>query len=265
MNATGGSLTMLGREQARDLGERLRSEKVAAVMCSELSRAVQTAEIAAGVLGLPVRVRERLHEFPAGDYLGHPLRARLLRPGWSGPGSPATSRVGVPGGETGRETADRVLGVLEEVADQFRGETVLVVTPRRRDPRAVGRDRARVSPTHRPSDRRPQRLVVRVRARRRRRGAWPAELPEQAAVRRRRGRLEHLVAHLGRHLAQRAVHVELGEAVHGGPAGHVGALAAFGRERARTSTSSSRTALRTPYGPARVAGVVRGRPRPRVR
>ena len=36
--------------------------------------------------------------------------------------------AGVPGGETGHETADRVLGVLEDVADQFRGETVLVVS-----------------------------------------------------------------------------------------------------------------------------------------
>ena len=30
MNAAGGSLTALGREQARDLGERLRQERVAA-------------------------------------------------------------------------------------------------------------------------------------------------------------------------------------------------------------------------------------------
>ena len=50
MNESGGSLTTLGREQARELGERLRTEKIAAVMCSELSRAVQTAEIAAAVL-----------------------------------------------------------------------------------------------------------------------------------------------------------------------------------------------------------------------
>jgi 2,3-bisphosphoglycerate-dependent phosphoglycerate mutase len=127
MNATGGSLTMQGRKQAHDLGERLRSEKVAAVMCSELSRAVQTAEIAAGVLGLPVRVRERLHEFPAGDYLGHPYEHHffdgMVRTWLAGD----LSR-GVPGGETGQETADRVLGVLEDVADQFRGETVLVVS-----------------------------------------------------------------------------------------------------------------------------------------
>lgn len=126
MNATGGSLTPLGRAQARELGERLRSEKVAAVMCSELSRAVQTAEIAAGVLGLPVRVREQLHEFPAGDYLGRPYDHGffdgMVRSWLAGDLS-----AGVPGGETGRETADRVFAVLDDVTDEFRGETVLVV------------------------------------------------------------------------------------------------------------------------------------------
>jgi 2,3-bisphosphoglycerate-dependent phosphoglycerate mutase len=127
LNAAGGSLTMRGREQARELGERLRVERVAAVVCSELSRAVQTAEIAAGVLGLPVRVRERLHEFPAGDYLGRPYEHGLFDPmasAWLA----GDLSAGVPGGETGRQTADRVLGVLEEYADQFRGETVVVVS-----------------------------------------------------------------------------------------------------------------------------------------
>ena len=127
MNATGGSLTTLGREQAHDLGDRLRAERVAAVVCSELSRAVQTAEIAAGVLGLPVRVRERLHEYPAGDYLGRPYERGFfdaLVTSWLA----GDLAAGVPGGETGRETADRVLAVLEDLADQYRGETVLVVS-----------------------------------------------------------------------------------------------------------------------------------------
>jgi len=127
MNATGGSLTVLGREQARGLGERLRSERIAAVVCSELSRAVQTAEIAAGVLGLPVRVRERLQEFPAGDWLGRPFDAAVFDPmvdRWLA----GDLEAGVPGGETGRETSGRVLAVLDELADQHRGETVLVVT-----------------------------------------------------------------------------------------------------------------------------------------
>lgn len=127
MNATGGSLTTLGRQQSRDLGERLRPERVAAVVCSELSRAVQTAEIAAGVLGLPVRVRERLQEYPAGDFLGRPYEHGFfdaMVTSWLA----GDLAAGVPGGETGRETADRVLGVLEDLADQFRGETVLVVS-----------------------------------------------------------------------------------------------------------------------------------------
>ncbi len=127
MNESGGSLTTLGRQQARELGERMRSEKVAAVVCSELSRAVQTAEIAAAVLGLPVRVRERLHEYPAGDYLGrtyeHGFFDAMVRSWLAG-----DLDAGVPGGETGRETADRVLVVLDEIADLSRGETVLVVS-----------------------------------------------------------------------------------------------------------------------------------------
>jgi broad specificity phosphatase PhoE len=127
MGASGGSLTRLGRAQARELGQRLSSERVAAVVCSELSRAVQTAEIAAGVLGLPVRVRERLQEFPAGDFLGRPYEHGFFDPmvrSWLA----GDLSAGVPGGETGRKTADRVLGVLEDLADDFRGETVLVVT-----------------------------------------------------------------------------------------------------------------------------------------
>lgn len=127
MGVSGGSLTAVGREEARALGERLRSERVAAVVTSELSRAVQTAEIAAAVVGVPVRVRERLHEFAVGDFLGReydPVLFHDVLAAWlEGDLEPS-----VPGGETGREVVDRVMPVLEEIADQFRGETVLVVT-----------------------------------------------------------------------------------------------------------------------------------------
>jgi broad specificity phosphatase PhoE len=127
MGVSGGSLSLVGRRQARELGERLLGEKVAGVVCSELSRAVQTAEIAAAVLGLPVKVRERLQEFAVGDYLG-----RDFDPVFFGDvlGSWLRGELdpGVPGGETGTQVLDRVMPVLDEVADQFRGETVLVVT-----------------------------------------------------------------------------------------------------------------------------------------
>ena len=124
---SGGSLTALGRRQARELGERLRSERVAGIVCSELSRAVQTAELAAAVLGLPVTVRTGLEEFDVGDE-----RGRAYDPGVFDPVMAAWSKGelgrSVSGGESGREAADRVLSVLDEVADSFRGETVLAVT-----------------------------------------------------------------------------------------------------------------------------------------
>jgi broad specificity phosphatase PhoE len=127
LGVAGGSLTVVGRDEARALGERLRSERIAGVVCSELSRAVQTAEIAAAVLGLPVRVREGLHEISGGDYVGRPFDpeffAAVLGSWLKGDLEP-----GVPGGETGRQVVDRVVPVLEDVADEFRGETVLVVT-----------------------------------------------------------------------------------------------------------------------------------------
>jgi broad specificity phosphatase PhoE len=74
-----------------------------------------------------VRVREHLQEFPAGDYLGRPFDPEFFGPmvvSWLA----GDLSAGVPGGETGRQTADRVLAVLDDVADQFRGETMLVVS-----------------------------------------------------------------------------------------------------------------------------------------
>jgi broad specificity phosphatase PhoE len=124
---SGGSLTARGRDQARELGERLRSERVAGVVCSELSRAVQTAELAAAVLGLPVTVRTGLQEFDVGDERGREYDPEVFDPIMAAWRSGELARS-VSGGETGHEAADRVLTVLDEVADSFRGETVLAVT-----------------------------------------------------------------------------------------------------------------------------------------
>ncbi len=127
MTAAGGSLTALGRDQSRVLGEQLSGERVAGIVTSDLARAVQTAELVARVLDLPVKVREGLQEFPPGDFWGRPYDHAFfgdLAKAWLA----GDLAVGVPGGETGRQAADRVLAVLDELADQFRGETVLVVS-----------------------------------------------------------------------------------------------------------------------------------------
>ena len=68
----GGWLTPLGRRQAAALATDLADRRVAAIWCSDMSRAVQTAEIAAAVLDVPVRVRAGLREASWGSFLGQP-------------------------------------------------------------------------------------------------------------------------------------------------------------------------------------------------
>ena len=124
----GGSLTTRGRAQARRLGEELRGERVAAVVSSSLSRAVQTGELAAAVLGVEMSVREGLQEVGVGAMHGRPFDPAVAEPvvtAWRR-GDLTASMPG--GGETGTEACARVLPVLESVADTFRGETVLVIS-----------------------------------------------------------------------------------------------------------------------------------------
>ncbi|GCD88343.1 histidine phosphatase family protein [Nocardioides sp. LS1] len=124
----GGSLTALGRTQARALGERLVDERVSRVWTSSLSRAVQTAEIAASVLGTDVVVREGLREYAVGSLAGSGEHesayfAEVFRQWAEGDDSAA-----IAGGDRIGDTVARVQGVLEAIADEHRGETVLVVS-----------------------------------------------------------------------------------------------------------------------------------------
>lgn len=123
----GGSLTRRGREQARALGESLRDRRVAQIWCSDMSRAVQTAEIAASVLGVAVRVRPALREFAVGGFAGEPFTDELFEPVWSA-WMRGDLSAGCPGAESGAEVVRRATPVFDELADQFRGETVLVVS-----------------------------------------------------------------------------------------------------------------------------------------
>ena len=124
----GGSLTARGRAQARRLGEELRGQRIAAVVSSTLSRAVQTGELAAGVLGVEMSVREGLQEVGVGAMHGRPFDPAVAEPvmiAWRR-GDLGAAMPG--GGESGAEACARVLPVLESVADTFRGETVLVIS-----------------------------------------------------------------------------------------------------------------------------------------
>jgi broad specificity phosphatase PhoE len=124
----GGTLTAAGRRQACALAASLAGRRVARIWSSDSSRAVQTAEIVAARLAIDlVTTRKPLREVSLGELLGRPFDARLIHEvtdhWYAGDLSP-----GFPGGENGDQVVARYHDQLEEIADQHRGETVLVIT-----------------------------------------------------------------------------------------------------------------------------------------
>ena len=122
----GGSLTSEGRSQARSLADSLEGRKIAAVWCSDASRAVQTAEIAAARLGVAVSARKSLREVFIGTLMEQPFdygRIEEVCEKWYA----GSLEVRFEEGESGTEVVARHEAQFEEIADLHRGETVLVV------------------------------------------------------------------------------------------------------------------------------------------
>ncbi|RNL60732.1 histidine phosphatase family protein [Nocardioides marmoriginsengisoli] len=123
----GGSLTAEGRSQARALADLVSSRRVAHVWTSDTSRAVQTAEIVAARLSLGVTVTPALREVDIGGLRGQEFSIDAIHA--------VTDRwfegdleARFAGGESGAEVVGRYRAVLEQIVDQHRGETVLVVS-----------------------------------------------------------------------------------------------------------------------------------------
>lgn len=119
-----------GIEQARHLGRHLSSPeftaRIDAVISSDLSRAHETARLAAGHFGHPVIVTPTLRERNFGIYEGHELamqdngRAGLADFDLRCPHSP------VQDGETLTEFAQRVQQAFEALARDYSGNNIMV-------------------------------------------------------------------------------------------------------------------------------------------
>jgi len=125
LSDAGGWLTVTGREQVAALAEQVADRRVAMVWTSTLQRAGESGAVAAAVLGVPVRSLAGLEEFSAGVLVGRehddPELASVFRAWVHG-----DLGRSIPGGETGQEVLDRYREALQTIADQHRGETVLV-------------------------------------------------------------------------------------------------------------------------------------------
>jgi probable phosphoglycerate mutase len=122
----GGSLTRQGRDQARGLARRLRDRGVRHVYTSTYARAVQTAEIAAAHLDVPVTTREGLREFSVGELEGSRADDPFadVYAAWLA----GDLEARIPGGESGAELRHRMHRVLYDIARDHPGHTVLAVS-----------------------------------------------------------------------------------------------------------------------------------------
>lgn len=115
-----GELSELGKRQAAELGERRRRDALSGVYTSDLTRAVQTAEIAFGASGVPVCVDERLRECNYGALNGgsrdlvHSLRARHIDEPF-------------PEGESYRQAVGRVRSFLNDLPTALDGSRIVVI------------------------------------------------------------------------------------------------------------------------------------------
>jgi broad specificity phosphatase PhoE len=116
-----GRLSSRGRAGAVELGARRRSDGLAAVFCSDLGRAVETASLAFDGSGLPVLLDWRLRECDYGEWNGGPVvvvhGSRVARLAEPYPG----------GGESWRQAVERVGRVLADLPLRWAGERVLLV------------------------------------------------------------------------------------------------------------------------------------------
>ncbi|MFF2556865.1 bifunctional RNase H/acid phosphatase [Nocardia sp. NPDC058058] len=122
-------LTELGRQQAANAAKMLAGKgNIAAIVCSPLGRARETAEAAGKALGLPVRVLDGLIETDFGAWEGLTfVEARdhdpELHARWLGDPS-----VAPPGGESFDQVRERVESVRRDLVALYPGANVLVVS-----------------------------------------------------------------------------------------------------------------------------------------
>nr|WP_090577881.1 histidine phosphatase family protein [Paenibacillus sp. OV219] len=110
-----------GRQQARSLANRLKSEEWDYIFASDLIRAKETAEIIAQTMGLHVKTDERLREMYCGEIEGTTLDERVSRWGdeWG------KLELGIEDDET---IMSRGMSFIEDISTSLPGEKVLIIS-----------------------------------------------------------------------------------------------------------------------------------------
>jgi broad specificity phosphatase PhoE len=112
-----------GMVQARAVANRINREfpHISAIYSSPLGRARATADAIGAALGLTPRLRDGLQEMNIGRLDG-------VSPTELWAAAPRDADEAYPGGESGREFVERIMGALYGIVSAHRGETVVAVS-----------------------------------------------------------------------------------------------------------------------------------------
>jgi broad specificity phosphatase PhoE len=114
-------LSPRGVQEALQLGERHREDRLDAVYCSDLQRSYKTAILAFTGRSIPILPDRRLRECDYGSLSQQP--AALVKAQRAG-----HVTVPFPGGESYRQTAERIRSFLADLAERHRpSQTVVIV------------------------------------------------------------------------------------------------------------------------------------------
>jgi broad specificity phosphatase PhoE len=122
-------LNELGRAQAITVLEQLKDVPLTSVYSSDLLRAMQTAELIARQLNLPIFLEPRLREMHLGAWEGMlASKVETSYPQELAERKRDAFNARTPGGEALHEVALRVLEAMDEIAQKRPDESVLVVS-----------------------------------------------------------------------------------------------------------------------------------------
>lgn len=115
------SLNETGRKQARALANRLKDEEWDMIYSSDLSRAMETAEIVSEALGVPVQTDQRLREKDCGKIEGTTINERIAKWGkdWE------TLPLGI---EDEESIIERGTSFISYINENHRDKRVLIVS-----------------------------------------------------------------------------------------------------------------------------------------
>ena len=122
-------LTPKGRQQAEQTGAYFQEKEIHEIYASSLKRAVETADIIAGHLGLEITIMDNFRELDVGDLEGYPdleeawrIHNRVIQT-WL-EGSPETP---FPGGENYYMAAGRMREGVERILEGKKDRNIIIV------------------------------------------------------------------------------------------------------------------------------------------